>query len=109
MPGQPVGHVEVQHSIGGVHWAGAQAAGQASHVRPAVAGVFRHQIQGLTCRSPEAPTDSAFIGADSALVTPCAQSAEGNDCSTEGFDQRLNGLIREFGDQPRWVSYHAHK
>jgi hypothetical protein len=41
--------------------------------------------------------------------TNLCQSAEANGCSTEGFDERLNCLVREFGDQPRWVSYNAHK
>eukprot|EP00198_Chlamydomonas_reinhardtii_P005334 XP_001694670.1 hypothetical protein CHLREDRAFT_148896 [Chlamydomonas reinhardtii] len=41
--------------------------------------------------------------------TNLCQSAEANGCASQGFDTRTNCLIRDFADQPRWVTYNAHK
>ncbi|GFR45171.1 hypothetical protein Agub_g6557 [Astrephomene gubernaculifera] len=41
--------------------------------------------------------------------TNLCQAAEANGCATQGFDTRTNCLIRDFIDQPRWVTYNAHK
>lgn len=41
--------------------------------------------------------------------TNLCQSAEANGCSSRGFDYKTNCLMREFNDQPRWVTYNAHK
>lgn len=41
--------------------------------------------------------------------TNLCQSAEANGCTSQGFDQKLNCLVKEFIDHPRWVSYSAHR
>ncbi|EFJ46165.1 hypothetical protein VOLCADRAFT_93305 [Volvox carteri f. nagariensis] len=41
--------------------------------------------------------------------TNLCQAAGANGCASQGFDTRTNCLIRDFADQPRWVSYNAHK
>lgn len=41
--------------------------------------------------------------------TNMCMAAESNGCLTEGFDERLNCLVREFHDHPRWATYGAHK
>ncbi|GIL89531.1 hypothetical protein Vretimale_1906 [Volvox reticuliferus] len=41
--------------------------------------------------------------------TNLCHTAGANGCTSQGFDTRTNCLIRDFFDQPRWVSYNAHK
>ncbi|GLI70545.1 hypothetical protein VaNZ11_015461, partial [Volvox africanus] len=41
--------------------------------------------------------------------TNLCHTAGANGCASQGFDTRTNCLIRDFFDQPRWVSYNAHK
>ncbi|KAG2498744.1 hypothetical protein HYH03_003483 [Edaphochlamys debaryana] len=41
--------------------------------------------------------------------TNLCQAAEANGCASQGFDTRTNCLIRDFMDQPRWVTANAHK
>ncbi|KAG1671065.1 hypothetical protein FOA52_000736 [Chlamydomonas sp. UWO 241] len=41
--------------------------------------------------------------------TNMCMAAESNGCTTEGFDERVNCLIRRFWDEPRWATFATHK
>ena len=49
-----------------------------------------------------------FIHVSKSGGTNLCMCAEANGCSSESFDERLNCLVRDFNDQPRWVPKTLH-
>ena len=49
-----------------------------------------------------------FIHVSKSGGTNLCMCAEANGCSSDSFDERVNCLIRDFNDQPRWVPKTLH-
>eukprot|EP00798_Chlamydomonas_sp_ICE-L_P020524 gene20524-27316_t len=50
-----------------------------------------------------------FVHVSKSGGTNLCQAAQASGCSTEGFDERHNCLIRAFEDVPHWVSHEGHE
>lgn len=67
------------------------------------------QLFNIHKRSAAAKGAVQFLHISKSGGTNLCMAAEQNSCTTEGFSEKHNCLVKEFNDIPRWVTAHAHK
>lgn len=67
------------------------------------------QLFALHKRSAAAKGIVQFLHISKSGGTNLCGTAASNGCTSEGFDEKHNCLVKEFNDIPRWVTYNAHK
>lgn len=67
------------------------------------------QLFQLHKRAAAAKGIVQFLHISKSGGTNLCMAAEQNSCTTQGFSEKHNCLVKEFNDIPRWVTTHAHK